>query len=97
MNDEDFMNELEELTKNMTKEFSQDKSNQSVKENTIGCSTNEKKPDFNFDFNFQGNEMDYMKEIEKLLSMGMGGMNFQVVDSDPKTNEMLNLLSKNKH
>lgn len=93
MNDEDFMNELEELTKNMTKEFNQEKPNQSAKENT-NSNPNEKKFDLNSDFNFQGNEMDYMKEIEKMLSMNMGGLDLgNIDDSDPKTKEMMNLLS----
>jgi hypothetical protein len=45
--------------------------------------------------NFEGNEGDYMKELEKLLSMGMGGMgNMQFNDSDPQSKEMMKLLRK---
>ncbi len=98
MNDEDFMNELEELTKTMTKEFSQEKSSQSNKDNiqnNRGNSSNSGNlpKDFNFGMDFEGNDMNYMKEIEKLLQMGMG-IDFKVEDNDPQTKEMMNLLSK---
>lgn len=102
MNDDDFMNELQELTKNMTKEFStNEKSTQSVKDSSTPSFNNgnvntNKNDNFNFDLNFEGNEGDYMKEIEKLLSMGMGMDmgNMQIDDSDPQTKEMMKLLSK---
>jgi hypothetical protein len=86
MNDEDFMNELEELTKNMTKEFSTNN-----KSSTGNLEINQKKEENELGFNLNGNEMDYMKEIEKLLSMS-GNLKLDD-EADPQTKEMMNLLS----
>jgi len=87
MNDEDFMNELQELTKNMTQEFSMSKV-ASVKEGSNSKPEIDKMKDF--DMNFGGSEADYLKEIEKMFQ---GQMNFDIDDSDPQAKEMMKLLS----
>ena len=98
MNDEDFMNELQELTKNMSKEFSQvqSQSTASVKAPSTSNNMND------FGMNFGASEGDYMKEIEKMLGgfSGLGGlgnvsgMDLNLDESDPQTKEMMKLLSK---
>src|SRR5690348_10174590 len=95
MNDEDFMKELQELTKNMSKEFStNEKSTQSVKDTPTPTFNNNTFNQFNnFDMNLEGSEGDYFKEIQKLLS-GAGNMNFDIDDSDPGVKDMMKLLSK---
>lgn len=101
-NDEDFMNELQELTKSMSKEFTQDKSTASVKPNSYS-DLNSAYPMpgsnlLNMDMNFEGTEKDYLKEIEKLIG-NFGNMNsgldLNLDDSDPQTKEMMKLLGEN--
>lgn len=85
MEDEDFLNELEQLTKTMSQEYS--KSNVSVKESSKTPNNLEK----DFQLNFAGTEGDYLKAIEKMLG---SDMNFKVDESDPQAKEMMKLLSK---
>ena len=106
MNDEDFMNELQELTKNMSKEFSQvqSQSHASVKAPSTSNNINLGQGNINdFGMNFGGSEENYMKEIEKMLGgfSGLGGlengMDLNLDESDPQTKEMMKLLSKLKY
>ena len=87
MNDEDFMNELQELTNTMSQEFSASKV-QSVKSSNSNHESDKLK---DFDMNFMGSEGDYLKEIEKMFA---GQMKFDVDESDPQAKEMMKLLSK---
>ena len=104
MNDEDFMNELQELTKNMTKEFASEKEKSMSGSNPVGgnstTGTNNRAQPFENDFGmkFEGNEADLMKELEKMLGGmgGLSGMDMNFDDSDPQTKEMMKLLSKKK-
>ena len=99
MNDEDFMNELQELTKNMTKEFASEKEKSSSGSIPIGNTGSNKNPLGNdFSMKFEGNEADLMKELEKMLGGigGLSGMDMNFDDSDPQTKEMMKLLSKKR-
>jgi hypothetical protein len=101
-NDEDFMNELQELTQSMSKEFTQDKSTASNKPNSYSDLNSAHAMSgsnlFNMDMNFEGTEKDYLKEIEKLIgSFGNinSGLDLNLDDSDPQTKEMMKLFSEN--
>ncbi len=86
MEDQDFINELEQLTKTMSQEFSNVKSNVSERE------TPSKQQEKDFQMNFAGTEGDYLKAIEKMLG---SDMNFKIDESDPQAQEMMKLLSSN--
>jgi hypothetical protein len=90
MEDQDFLNELEQLTKTMSQEFSNPKSSMSVKETSKDSKL--KDPDKDFHLAFEGTEGDYFKAIEKMLG---SDMNFKLDESDPQAKEMMRLLSKN--
>lgn len=108
MSDDDFLNELEELTKNMTKEFAAEKDKSTSGQNNTGQTringANSNSSNFPNDFGmkFDGSEADIMKELEKMLGglgglgglSGLTGMDMNLDDSDPQTKEMMKLLSK---
>ncbi len=89
MEDQDFINELEELTKTMSQEFSGSKSNLSVKEPSKD-QRNAHQAEKDLQMNFAGTEGDYLKAIEKMLG---SDMNFKIDESDPQAKEMMKLLS----
>jgi hypothetical protein len=96
------MNELQELTKNMTKEFAAEKEKSSSGSNLLGgnstTGSNKNLPGNDFGMKFEGNEADLMKELEKMLGGmgGLSGMDMNFDDSDPQTKEMMKLLSKKR-
>ena len=89
MEDQDFINELEELTKTMSQEFSASKSNLSVKEPSKD-SPQANQAENDFQMNFSGAEGHYFKAIEQILS---SNMDFKIDESDPQAKEMMKLLS----
>jgi len=86
------MNELLQMTKNMEKEMSQtpeNTNNSNINKDNIAKVSNSP---MDFNMPFDGNEDNYMKELEKLLK---NNQNFDLDDSDPQTKEMLKLLNDN--
>ena len=106
MEDENFLKELEEMTKTMEKEFSNENvssgnkiiSNKSSGNLNSVNSSNFPGHNIDFNMNFDGNGENYMKELQKLLQMNTnGGMNFNDLDdideNDPQAKEMFKQLS----
>lgn len=106
MDNDDFMKELEEITKNMEKDFSQESNTQDKKiiNNIKNISQSQNPMDFNMNLLNEGNEELMMKELEKLLgsfaNMGdtakMGNLgdfnNLNINAEDPETKQMMKLL-----
>jgi hypothetical protein len=106
--DDDFVKELEELTKGLEKEFLNEfKSESSLKSTSVinnsdapkqTTPSDSKKDPFDFFKNLDGDD-DLMGGIEKLLNMkDLKDFNLNPLDSieesDPQTKEMMKLLSK---
>ena len=89
MNNDELMKELEELTKSMEQELIKENTNIKI-EQPINPKPNMNNPfsNFNMPFMSEGNEDDYMKELQKLLTNDI-----QIDENDPESNEMMKLLS----
>ena len=87
MNNDELMKELEELTKSMEKELIKENTNVKIEEPTNHKPTNPFS-NFNMPFISEGNEDDYMKELQKLLASDIN-----IDENDPECNEMMKMLS----
>jgi hypothetical protein len=88
--DEEFMKELEQLTQTMQQEMAKETITPKPSDNTSKTSGSTPFGNFNMPFISEGNEDEYMKELQKLL---MSGLNLDSFDTnDTQTAEMLKML-----
>lgn len=94
MDEDELIKELQELSNNIELELAQQKEAQPAeksKELQENSNVPNKQNNNPLDFNMFGNEADYLKEIEKMLSLNLEG---DTNIDDTKTHEALKLLGK---